>query len=120
MGTEIGEFKQKKTRAEARALCFFLMPNSYGLPRLSGFGFCLSFFGGGRLPLFSLVTTISLSFGGRLSRSFFCANAPTETTPSIAITSNSRISLIIFSYFPSYQAPRMGGRKSCADETGSK
>src|ERR1700741_2077299 len=41
--------------------------------------------------------TFAGSFGGRLSWSFFCANAPTETTPSIAITSNSLTSLIIFS-----------------------
>src|SRR4030095_12207711 len=45
--------------------------------------------------------TFAGSFGGRLSWSFFCANAPTDTTPSIAITSNSRISLIIFSLFSS-------------------
>jgi hypothetical protein len=62
---------------------------------LSGLGFCLSSLGGGGLlPLLAFVTTINLSFGGRLSP-FFCANAPAETTPSITITSNSRSSLII-------------------------
>lgn len=120
-GIEIGEFKQNKAHAETWALSFFLTPAySSGLPRLSGLGLWLSFLGGGRLSLLEFVTTITFSFGGRLSRSFFCANAPVDTMPSIAITRNSRISFIIFSHFSSCQVPRMGGRKSCADQEAAR
>ena len=40
--------------------------------------------------------------------------------PSIAITSNCRISLIIFSLSPHAKFPRMGGRKSCADQEAAR
>jgi hypothetical protein len=71
-----------------------------GLRRLSRGGRSLLFLGGGRLSLRSFVMTLAGSFGGRLSLSLFCAKAPAETTPSIAITKISRISLIIFSLSP--------------------
>jgi hypothetical protein len=41
-----------------------------------------------------------------LSWSLFCANAPTDTTPSIAIKSTSRNSLIISNRFSSCQLLR--------------
>src|SRR6185369_3277622 len=62
--------------------------------------------------------TFAGSLGGRLS-SFLWANAPTDTTPSIAITSNSRISLIIFSLSP-HATFCAGGRKRCADRRGQQ
>ena len=58
--------------------------------------------------------TTTGSLGGRLSWPLRCANAPAETTPSIAITINCRISLIIFQAFSSCKFPRTGGRKRCA------
>jgi hypothetical protein len=59
-------------------------------------------FRGGRWSFRSLVMTFAGSFGGRLSWSLRCANAPADTTPSIAITSTPfRISFVIFNLFSS-------------------
>ena len=66
----------------------------------------------------SLVVTRTCSLGGRLSWPFpgFCAEALTETMPSIITTTKSLSNLVICSlcllmaYFP-----RMGGRKRCAN-----
>jgi hypothetical protein len=98
-------------------LCFFVVQ---GLRRLSGLGFLSLFCRGGRLSFRSFVMTLTGSFGGRLSRSLLCANAPVETTPSIAITNNFRVRLIISSLSSSCLFPRTGGRKRCAAAGGSK
>jgi hypothetical protein len=59
----------------------------YGRFLLSGLGRLL--FEGGRFSLRSFVMTFAGSFGGgRLSWSLRCANAPAETSPSIASTTN--------------------------------
>src|ERR1051325_7425611 len=54
--------------------------------------------------------TFAGSLGGRLSWSLRCANAPAEATPSIAITTNCRSSLII-SDFLLMQVPAHGREK---------
>src|SRR5829696_2760878 len=55
--------------------------------------------------------TFTVSFGGRFSWPLRCAKAPTDTTPSINITSISRISLIIFQPFSSFTVPAHGREK---------
>lgn len=54
----------------------------------------------------SLVITLTGSFLGRLSWSFFCAKALVETTPNIAITRISLTNLIIFTLSSSCQCSR--------------
>ena len=92
----------------------------YGRLGRSGLGLSLVFRGGGRFSFRSLVMTFTRSLGGRFSCSFRCANAPADTTPSIAITKSCRISLIIFSLFSSASLTAHWREKESRCPRGSK